>query len=487
MTAAAAKLPLGTHLNYSLGVTAPSALAVFSRSFLLFFYSQVVGLDPWLAGIALTLGRLWDAVSDPLMGEISDRTRSRLGRRRPYLLFGALPLALAYVALWIPPIGWSQGALFVYLAVTDVVFNTAITVVMIPYTSLGAELATDYHERTKVAAIRMLFYQVGWFVGAVGVWINQLMLDLGADAGGTWQRVLTFRDGYAMCAVVLGLATVATLTWTALTVREPEAPERRHTTGFVGSYLRTLTNRSFVVVIVAFLLASLLETIGFAIFPFLIGFWYYQGDLTAMNNNLVWLMMPLFFVTFPAVWFWTRVSRRIGKKTTILIGSLASAVTIFLHYPMITPASPGLIWIVMVLFGWAIASINFLVASLIPDIVDEDELAAGGRRREGSFFGMQTFVAKLGGALGLLLVGAFLNLIGFEEGAAQQAPFTLEWLRVFFAWFRGGGYLFAFLVLLAYPLTESRVREVRSRLDARREDGPAEAAPAPLQPSMIAS
>src|SRR5690606_8121132 len=194
------------------------ARGVFSRSFVRFFYSQVVGLDPWLAGIALTLGRLWDAVSDPLMGEISDRTRSRLGRRRPYLLFGALPLALAYVALWVPPIGWSQGALFVYLAVTDVVFNTAITVVMIPYTSLGAELATDYHERTKVAAIRMLFYQVGWFVGAVGVRINQSMLDLGADLGGAWQSVLTFGAGYAMCAVVLGLATVMTLTWTALTV-----------------------------------------------------------------------------------------------------------------------------------------------------------------------------------------------------------------------------------------------------------------------------
>jgi Na+/melibiose symporter-like transporter len=477
------RVPLATHLSYSLGMLAPSALLVFSRSFLLFFYSQVVGLDPWLAGIALTLGRLWDAVSDPLMGELSDRTRSRLGRRRPYIVFGALPLALSYIAMWTPPIGWSQVGLFVYLTATDIVFNTLITVVMIPYSSLGAELSNDYHERTKVAAIRMLFYQVGWFVGAVGVKVNQLMLDAGERLGGAWQTLLTFREGYAMCAVVFGVATVVTVVWSGLSVREPQGLARAHTVGFLSSYLRTLRSRSFVVVIAAFLLASLLETVGFSIFPFLIGFWYYQGDMTAMNNNLLWIMMPLFFVSFPAVWFWTWISRRIGKKATILAGSLASAVTIFLHYPMITPASPELIWIIMVVFGWAIASINFLVASLIPDIVDEEELLTGGRRREGSFFGMQTFIAKLGSALGLLLVGGFLSLIGFEEGAAQQAPSTIEWLRIFFAWIRGGGYLFAFVVLLAYPLTEARVREIRTRLDS----GRGEPRPERGQPSMMAS
>ena len=100
---AAPRVPLATHINYSIGTLAPSALVVFSRSFLLFFYSQAVGLSPWLAGIALTIGRLWDAVSDPLMGAISDRTRSRMGRRRPYIIFGSIPMALTYIAMWTPP------------------------------------------------------------------------------------------------------------------------------------------------------------------------------------------------------------------------------------------------------------------------------------------------------------------------------------------------------------------------------------------------
>jgi Na+/melibiose symporter-like transporter len=445
---------------------APSALIVFSRSFLLFFYSQVVGLDPWLAGIALTIGRVWDAVSDPLMGSISDRTRSRWGRRRPYILLGAVPLALTYVAMWVPPLGWSQMELFVYLTVTDIAFNTLITVVTIPYASLGAELSSDYHERTKVTAIRMLFYQIGWFIGAVGVRVNQWLLDMATEVGGAWGTVLAFREGYAVCAVVFGVLTVVTLVWSAATTREPES-YGEPSVGYLASYLRTLKNRSFIIVIAAFLASALFETIGFSIFPFLIGFWYYQGDMAAMNLNLLWIMMPLFFISFPAVGFWTRLSRRIGKKTTVLIGCAASAVTIMLHYPMITPHQPHLIWVIMLLFGWAIASINFLISSLIPDIVDEEEVLTGGRRREGSFFGMQSFISKLGSALGLLMVGGFLSLIGFVEGAAEQSETTIEWLRVFFAWVRGGGYLVAFFILLAYPLTEARVRENRLQLDAR--------------------
>jgi GPH family glycoside/pentoside/hexuronide:cation symporter len=286
------------------------------------------------------------------------------------------------------------------------------------------------------------------------------------DVGGAWGTVLAFREGYAVCAVLFGVVTVITLVWSGWTVpeRKADAPQ---TVGYFKGYLKTLQSRAFVIVILAFLAASVFETIGFSIFPFLIGFWYYQGDMAAMNLNLLWIMMPLFFVSFPAVWFWTWVSRRLGKKTTMLIGTAASAVTIMLHYPTITPYSPNLIWVIMIVFGWAIASVNFLISSLIPDIVDEDELSTGGRRREGSFFGMQAFVSKLGSALGLLLVGGVLSLIGFQEGAAQQSAVTIEWLRIFFSWFRGGGYLVAFAILLAYPLTEQRVRDVRATLMAR--------------------
>ncbi len=163
----------------------------------------------------------------------------------------------------------------------------------------------------------------------------------------------------------------------------------------------------------------------------------------------------------------TYSARESARSPRSFFGSAASAITLFLHYTMITPYHPNLLWPIMILFGWVIASLNLPVSALVPDIVDEEELATGGRRREGSFFAMQSFVTTLGGALGLLLVGGFLSLIGFQPGAAQQSEFTIEWIRIFFAWFRGGGYLMAFFILLAYPLTEARVKEIRRALDAR--------------------
>jgi Na+/melibiose symporter-like transporter len=124
-----------------------------------------------------------------------------------------------------------------------------------------------------------------------------------------------------MSAVAFGIVTILTVAWSGYWVKENAPSTETHTLGMVRSYLRALKNKSFVIVIVAFLAASLFESIGFSVFPFLIGFWYYQGDMQAMNNNLLWLMMPIFFISFPAVWFWTRLSTKIGKKVAVLIGN----------------------------------------------------------------------------------------------------------------------------------------------------------------------
>ncbi len=122
-----------------------------------------------------------------------------------------------------------------------------------------------------------------------------------------------------MCAVIFGIVTMITLAWSGWAVREGQATTQTVSVGAVQAYLRTLKNKSFVIVVFAFFVASLFEAVGFSIFPFLIGFWYYLGDMQAMNTNLFWLMMPLFFVSFPAVWFWTFVSAKIGKKPAVLV------------------------------------------------------------------------------------------------------------------------------------------------------------------------
>ena len=194
-------VPLARKINYSVGFMGTTALSVFQMTFLLLFYTKTVGLDPGLTGLALMVGRVWDAVTDPAMGNISDRTHHRMGRRRPYMLYGAIPLAMSYVTLWTPPVGWSQGALFAYLLVAYLAYNTFITVVNIPYTAFGGEPAIDYHERTRLMVARMVFQMLGWYCGAIGVYLNKMPIERASGTSDLWHTLLTFRVGYAVVTV----------------------------------------------------------------------------------------------------------------------------------------------------------------------------------------------------------------------------------------------------------------------------------------------
>jgi GPH family glycoside/pentoside/hexuronide:cation symporter len=461
-----AHIPFFRKVNYGVGIFGTTALIIFQTSFVLFFYTEVVGLDVRLTGLALLVGRIWDAVTDPAMGNISDRTKLRLGRRRPYMLYGAVPLAISYIALWTPPVGWSDSLLFVYLLITYLAFNTFITVVNIPYTALGGELTTDYHERTRLMVARMVFQMLGWYAGAAGVWLNRVLVERATGAGGYWKALLTFREGYAITSLIFAAASVITTVWTVLSVREDRSLQTQAQPGQLRAFLQTLKNRSFRLLMIAFLGISVFEMMGFAFFVFLIGYWYYSGDLEAAYANLSKLLLPLLLVSFPAFVFWSWASQRAGKKKPFLIGLAAVAVITALNFVMITPHMPWLFWPWVVLFGFAISCTNLLTLSMIPDIVDEDELITGARR-EGSFFGMHTFAQKLAGALGAALAAFSLDLIGFQEGAAQQSDSTVYWIRAIYAFMRAGGFLLSFAVLLRFPLTPERVGEIRRMLDTR--------------------
>lgn len=212
----------------------------------------------------------------------------------------------------------------------------------------------------------------------------------------------------------------------------------------------------------------MINSIGMSFFPYLMGYWYYQGDLSTMGLNLPKLMLPMLLVGLPGYFFWTFVSRRMGKKNAYLFGLGSLVVIEMLNFVMITPHAPWLFWPWAVLFGLVVSCTNLLIPAIIPDIVDQDELATGARR-EGSFFGMHTFALKLASAFGIFMAGLVLPLIGFVEGAEEQSHTTILLLRVFYAFVRAGGLALAFVVLLRFPLTPQRVARVRALLDARRQ------------------
>jgi GPH family glycoside/pentoside/hexuronide:cation symporter len=455
-------------INYGLAVLGPGALMVAQSTFLLIFYTTVVGLEGKLTGLALMIGRLWDAFADPMVGAWSDRTRHPMGRRRPYMLYGSIPLALAYIALWTPPVGWSQSALFLYLLIAYIAYNTFIAVVMIPYAALGAELSTEYDQRTSIMAFRMLFQMVSLLIGAASVTLNSKLVAAAQGTAGWMHRLLLFRDGYAAGSVIFAGLAAATLIWSVYSVREPANLASQSSMGPVRAFWQTLRNRAFVLLMLAFLLSAVFEAMGFSLFPYLMQFWYCRGDTVAAAERFPLFIGVIVLVSFPSLILWTGASRFLGKKNAFLTGIGLVAVVTFLNFLMITPEVPVLIWPWLIIFGIVITSPNLLVPAIIPDIVDEDELATRSRR-EGSFFGIQTFAMKCAGGLGAGVLGLVLDMIGFQEGAgAIQSDATIWWIRALYAFMRGGGYLLAFIVMLWFPLTPSRVAAIQAALEERR-------------------
>ncbi|MCB0322794.1 MAG: MFS transporter, partial [Bdellovibrionales bacterium] len=200
-------------LCYGLGDVS-NGLAVSSVSvWFLYYLTDVAGLGAFLAGVAVTVGRLWDAVTDPIMGWIADHTRSRWGKRLPYLLFGAIPYALSYLALWVVPEFESERSTFIYVTVALIAFNTCLTVVFVPYTSLTAAITNSYDERTSVTGYRMVCSQIAFLIGAalppaIVAWVvDRQELILFDTFFGSWAG--TAREGHALQAGIFALVMVA--------------------------------------------------------------------------------------------------------------------------------------------------------------------------------------------------------------------------------------------------------------------------------------
>ena len=259
------RLTVGEKLVYGFGDIIIALRMSSFQFYLLPFYTDVVLLAPWLAGIGKMIGLLWDGINDPLVGHLSDRTRCRLGRRRPYLLATAVPLGIAFAAVWSPPAGLGAAAAFAWLVGAFFVLDTIFTLYATPYMALGAELSTDYHERTQLAAARALFHLLGLMAG-VTLPAAILARFPGAHA-----------EGYRVVGVTLGLAMIVVALVTGSLLRERRsAPETAGEGGFrdfVDTLAGTLRNPSFRVLITTFGFILLGGGLYQTLVPYAITYW----------------------------------------------------------------------------------------------------------------------------------------------------------------------------------------------------------------------
>lgn len=399
-------VPLSTKLLYAVGDTAINIHNATINRFLLFFYVDVLLVAPAAVGLVLFVGKFWDAVIDPVMGYISDTTRSRWGRRRPYVLLSALPTGFGLYLLFAPPELSSTGLLW-YLLMISLLLFTAFTVLAVPYLAWGAELTRDYHERTTVVQVRALFGILG---GVIGASLPIVIANQYPD-----QRL-----GFAAMGMMFGVLIALTggITGVAVPDKGRDQLPAASLSHFWRGLGRTFENREFRVIFITFCMMTISAAMGEAVQLIVVKYWLGMYDFFPL---LALTFALCFAASFP---FWLAVSQRIGKTRALRLGLTLGSIAP-LGWIIVQPGQRWAMMIFMILAG-AVSGCITLAVSQAADVVDFDELQTG-EQRAGAYFGIWAFGLKTANAIGVALGGVLLSVVGYVPDITQS-PDTLWWL-----------------------------------------------------------
>ncbi len=392
----AEKVPLITKFAFGAGDVGPAVATAIMSFFLLYFLTDIARITPAVAGLILLLAKIWDAFNDPVIGMVSDRVRTRWGRRRPWFLFGAIPFGLTFFLLFLVP-NVSDGGKFWYYLIVSLMLDTAFTVVNVPYTALTPELTRDYDERTSLNSFRFAFSIGSGLIAAVA---HPLIVDAVKAGGGTDQT------GYMISAAVWAVVATLPFFFAFWGTYERHTEEEAETLPFLEGLKTTFSNRAFRYVTGIYLLSWLVVQTVSTIVVYYLTYWLRQPGLVApvilavQGSALIWLFI------------WTAISRRVGKKGVYYRGMIFWIAVAFALF-FVQPAWPS--WVIIVLgmlAGVGVATAYLVPWSMLPDVIELDELETG-KRREGAYYGFFVLLQKLGLALGLFLVSQALAASGY--------------------------------------------------------------------------
>lgn len=424
-------LPLRTKLLFSTGDLSTSIPLAILMFFQLYFLTDVAGLRPDYAAWAIGASRLWDAVNDPLFGLMSDRIRTRWGRRRVLLLFGSVPLGFSFMLMWIvPPFG--QLGLAFYYALTFILFDTAFTIVHVGYNSLTPEMTSDYDERSSLNGYRMVFS----ISGTLGAIILATVLG--------WSITDT-RFLYMLLGVSLGIVSIIPPLIVFSITREKPGDELPPSLPFMESLKQTLGNQPFRMVMGLYLLSWTTASILAAV---LIYYANYYLRVPGQANYFVLAAQGSAILFIPLI---VNISHRLDKRKAFIFGSL-TWVVVLMGISILSSEQLILAYVLAALAGFGIATAYVVPWSMIPDIVEYDEIRSG-QRREGSYYAFASFFQKLATAAALWGMGQALAFTGYITpplsgplpAQPQEAinairifigpiPAILLFLAVLFAW-----------------------------------------------------
>ena len=442
--------------------------------FLVFFYNQVMGVPAQLVAIAALIALVWDALIDPLIGQLSDNTRTRWGRRHPFMYAVAAPFGIAYLALWNPP-HWHGVQMFGYLLVTAIVIRTLSSLFEVPSSALAAEFSTGYEQRSVLLSYRYFF---GW-VG--GLTVNLLAYAIFLTPDATHKVGQLNAPGYGRYGMAAGAIIFVFILISAIGTHRhipnlmPPPPKRRLTPlRALGEMLQSLSNRSFMFLLASSVAGAMAAGMGAALnIYFNTYFWQFTSRQISYLTAGVYAsaVMALFLVPF--------LSRRFSKRTitrAMMVASVATGLTpvVLRLMGLMPPNHSGLL--LGIIFCTSVAGVTFGItsstagSSMIADVVEPSQLKTG-RRSEGLFFAASAFVAKATSGFGILAASTIVATVHLTPGAdpARVPPEVMRHFAMIYVPTIIGLYAIAFSLLSGYRITRASHAETLQQLAAEAE------------------
>jgi GPH family glycoside/pentoside/hexuronide:cation symporter len=414
------------------------------------FLTEVVGLMPAVAALAIFIGSTWDYINDPIVGYITDRTRTRWGRRRPFLLFGALPFALSFVLLWWKPPFTSVAALAAYYALAYAIFDTAASFVYMPFYALTPELSSDYDERTSLTSNRMFFSIFGVLVAfTVPLAIVSTFNPQNTD------RVL-------IMGLVLGLVSAVPLWLVFWGTHERKEFMDQEQSGLRESVRTSVRNRPFVFGLLLFLFNGVTMAI------IQVNLLYYIKYVVERESQSDIIMASIFVVAIIALPLWLWVSRHLNKRLAYIIGISFLAGVLMVLASLNPQTSMPLIMILCVLAGIGVSAMHVMPWAIIPDAIEYGELQTG-KRNEGMFYSLITLAQKIASSIAVPLALLVLQFSGYVTDGGAQPASAINGIRIIAGPIPAIAILMGILFTALFPLGRENYQEINRQLDERRK------------------
>lgn len=460
-------IPIRDKVAYGIGNLSVGIAMQVVGTYLVFFSTVILGIPGYLVGLAVGFSVFWDAITDPVMGYISDITKSkRFGRRHLYLIIGSIGVALTLTLMWIIPSNLNTNIKFILLFIDIILFKTFITIYVTPYTALGAELSSDYHERTSIQSIKTIFFLLGLaFVSVAGLYLffqSTIEFPHGQLNPDSYRNI-----GYTSAIIVLVTSIICI--WNTkkyipkLNRNQTIENKGNNINLFIDSLKSTIKNKAFRAVALCYLFNNLasafLSNIGLHVFT-------YTFVLTSQQIAIILGLQFLMSILSQPIWM--LIASRYDKKPSMIFGLFLSffAGIIFLGLVIFKSNVVSNVFYFFpyaIVAGFGTGALFTLPLSMVADTIDYDELNRG-YRFEGFYFGSLTLYYKLSQSIAIFFIGILLDLIRFDSSLSIQSEFTLISLGLILAFGSMISFALSYLSIRMYDLNKEKVIEIQSKI-----------------------